>query len=57
MGNPLVRKVTFTDSTEVGKQLMKQGGDQLKKLSLELGGGMSSFLSWMMLIWIRRSMA
>ncbi|RSL28696.1 aldehyde dehydrogenase family protein, partial [Salibacterium salarium] len=37
-GDPLVRKVTFTGSTEVGKQLMKQGADQLKKLSLELGG-------------------
>lgn len=33
-----VRKVTFTGSTEVGKVLMKQGADTIKKLSLELGG-------------------
>jgi succinate-semialdehyde dehydrogenase/glutarate-semialdehyde dehydrogenase len=36
--NPLVRKVTFTGSTEVGKQLVAQSAGQLKKLSLELGG-------------------
>lgn len=36
--NPIVRKVTFTGSTEVGKQLMAQSAGQLKKLSLELGG-------------------
>jgi len=33
-----VRKVTFTGSTAVGKVLMKQGADTVKKLSLELGG-------------------
>jgi succinate-semialdehyde dehydrogenase / glutarate-semialdehyde dehydrogenase len=33
-----VRKLSFTGSTEVGKLLMKQCGDTLKKLSLELGG-------------------
>ncbi len=33
-----VKKVTFTGSTEVGKVLMKQGADTVKKLSLELGG-------------------
>lgn len=33
-----VRKVTFTGSTEVGKVLMRQGADTIKKLSLELGG-------------------
>lgn len=38
MTNPLVRKVSFTGSTEVGKQLMKQAADQVKRLSLELGG-------------------
>ena len=37
-GNPLVRKVSFTGSTEVGKILMRQSSDTLKKLSLELGG-------------------
>jgi len=36
--NPLVRKITFTGSTEVGKLLMRQSADTLKKLSLELGG-------------------
>jgi succinate-semialdehyde dehydrogenase/glutarate-semialdehyde dehydrogenase len=36
--NPIVRKVSFTGSTEVGKQLMKGAADQLKRLSLELGG-------------------
>lgn len=38
MNNPKVRKVTFTGSTKVGKQLMAQGANQVKKLSLELGG-------------------
>ena len=33
-----VRKVSFTGSTEVGKLLMKQSADTLKKLSFELGG-------------------
>jgi succinate-semialdehyde dehydrogenase / glutarate-semialdehyde dehydrogenase len=36
--NPDVRKVTFTGSTEVGRLLMKQSADTIKKLSLELGG-------------------
>ncbi|MCE9560598.1 MAG: NAD-dependent succinate-semialdehyde dehydrogenase [Planctomycetes bacterium] len=38
MSNPLVRKISFTGSTEVGKRLMKQAADQVKRLSLELGG-------------------
>ena len=33
-----VRKVTFTGSTEVGRILMRQSADTIKKLSLELGG-------------------
>lgn len=33
-----VRKISFTGSTEVGKLLMKQSADTVKKLSLELGG-------------------
>jgi succinate-semialdehyde dehydrogenase / glutarate-semialdehyde dehydrogenase len=37
-GNPLVRKLTFTGSTEVGKKLMTQCAGTVKKLSLELGG-------------------
>jgi succinate-semialdehyde dehydrogenase/glutarate-semialdehyde dehydrogenase len=37
-GNPAVRKLTFTGSTEVGKKLMAQCAGTVKKLSLELGG-------------------
>jgi succinate-semialdehyde dehydrogenase/glutarate-semialdehyde dehydrogenase len=33
-----VRKLSFTGSTEVGKQLMRRAADQVKRLSLELGG-------------------
>ncbi|MFZ5969303.1 MAG: NAD-dependent succinate-semialdehyde dehydrogenase [Bacillota bacterium] len=33
-----VRKITFTGSTEVGKTLMRQSADTVKRLSLELGG-------------------
>jgi len=36
--SPIVRKLTFTGSTEVGRTLMKQSADTVKKLSLELGG-------------------
>jgi succinate-semialdehyde dehydrogenase/glutarate-semialdehyde dehydrogenase len=36
--NPIVRKVTFTGSTAIGKKLMAQSAGTLKKLSLELGG-------------------
>ena len=36
--NPLVRKLSFTGSTAVGKLLMKECAPTLKKLSLELGG-------------------
>jgi succinate-semialdehyde dehydrogenase/glutarate-semialdehyde dehydrogenase len=36
--NPAVRKISFTGSTEVGKQLMRAAADQMKRLSLELGG-------------------
>ncbi|MEC5423055.1 NAD-dependent succinate-semialdehyde dehydrogenase [Virgibacillus sp. C22-A2] len=38
MENEKVRKITFTGSTEVGKILIKQSADQVKRLSLELGG-------------------
>jgi succinate-semialdehyde dehydrogenase / glutarate-semialdehyde dehydrogenase len=37
-GNRKVRKLSFTGSTAVGKLLMKQCADSVKKLSLELGG-------------------
>lgn len=36
--SPVVRKLSFTGSTEVGKQLMRQCADTVKKISLELGG-------------------
>ena len=37
-GNPTVRKVTFTGSTPVGKQLMKECTETVKRTSMELGG-------------------
>jgi succinate-semialdehyde dehydrogenase/glutarate-semialdehyde dehydrogenase len=36
--NPLCRKISFTGSTEVGKQLIQGAARQVKPLSLELGG-------------------
>lgn len=36
--NPIVRKITFTGSTEVGKILMEQSASTVKKVSMELGG-------------------
>ncbi|WP_425419470.1 NAD-dependent succinate-semialdehyde dehydrogenase [Oricola indica] len=36
--NPAVKKITFTGSTEVGKVLLKQCADTVKKVSMELGG-------------------
>ena len=38
MSNRICRKISFTGSTEVGKQLMRRGSEQVKRLSLELGG-------------------
>ena len=37
-GDPRVRKISFTGSTEVGKELIRASADQVKRLSLELGG-------------------
>jgi succinate-semialdehyde dehydrogenase / glutarate-semialdehyde dehydrogenase len=37
-GSPLVRKLTFTGSTAIGKLLMKQCAGTVKKVGLELGG-------------------
>lgn len=37
-GNAIIRKLTFTGSTKVGKLLMAQCADTIKKISLELGG-------------------
>jgi succinate-semialdehyde dehydrogenase/glutarate-semialdehyde dehydrogenase len=36
--NPTVRKITFTGSTEIGRILMRQSAETVKKVSLELGG-------------------
>lgn len=36
--NPTVRKLSFTGSTEIGKLLMRQSADTMKKVSFELGG-------------------
>jgi succinate-semialdehyde dehydrogenase / glutarate-semialdehyde dehydrogenase len=36
--NPIVRKLTFTGSTEIGKQLIEQCAGTVKKVSMELGG-------------------
>ncbi len=37
-GNPLVRKITFTGSTQVGRVLLEQSAATIKKCSMELGG-------------------
>lgn len=36
--NPKVKKIAFTGSTEVGKHLLKGAADQVKRVSMELGG-------------------
>ena len=36
--NPIVKKVTFTGSTEIGKLLMQQASGTMKRISMELGG-------------------
>ncbi|MBA3520459.1 MAG: NAD-dependent succinate-semialdehyde dehydrogenase [Rhizobiales bacterium] len=36
--NPLVRAVSFTGSTEIGRKLLRQGADTVKRMSMELGG-------------------
>ena len=45
--NPIIRKLTFTGSTEVGRILLKQASEQIMKCSMELGG-MLHLLSLMM---------
>ena len=37
-GSPTVRKISFTGSTDVGRQLMRQSAEHIQKISLELGG-------------------
>ena len=36
--NPVVRKITFTGSTSIGKKLMEQASSTVKKVTMELGG-------------------
>ena len=36
--HPLVRKVSFTGSTEIGRRIMELASRDLKRISLELGG-------------------
>ena len=36
--SPVVRKISFTGSTEIGRMLLRQSADTIKKVSLELGG-------------------
>lgn len=38
MSNRAVRKITFTGSTEIGKELIRSSADTVKKVSMELGG-------------------
>jgi acyl-CoA reductase-like NAD-dependent aldehyde dehydrogenase len=38
VAHPAVRKICFTGSTEVGRQIMRRCADQVKRLTLELGG-------------------
>jgi succinate-semialdehyde dehydrogenase/glutarate-semialdehyde dehydrogenase len=38
MASPVIRKVSFTGSTAVGKQLMKLAADQAQRTTMELGG-------------------
>jgi succinate-semialdehyde dehydrogenase/glutarate-semialdehyde dehydrogenase len=38
IANPICQKISFTGSTEVGKQLMRGAANHIKRLSLELGG-------------------
>ncbi|RIZ40620.1 NADP-dependent succinate-semialdehyde dehydrogenase [Pseudomonas putida] len=36
--NPIVRKISFTGSTEIGREIMEKCAQDIKKISLELGG-------------------
>ncbi|MGM0904493.1 MAG: aldehyde dehydrogenase family protein [Bacillota bacterium] len=38
MASDVVRKISFTGSTEVGKKLIRQSADTVKRVSMELGG-------------------
>lgn len=51
--HPLVRKVSFTGSTAIGKLLMQQCSSTMKKISMELGGN-APLLCLRMQIWIKQ---
>jgi succinate-semialdehyde dehydrogenase/glutarate-semialdehyde dehydrogenase len=40
IGSPVVKKIAFTGSTEVGREVLKGSAETLKKVSLELGGSL-----------------
>lgn len=42
VGHPLVRKISFTGSTEIGTRVMQQAAQGIKRVSLELGGKSAS---------------
>ncbi|MFK7847745.1 MAG: aldehyde dehydrogenase [Rhodothermales bacterium] len=42
--DPLVRKISFTGSTKVGRQIMRYAADDIKRVSLELGGKSASII-------------
>ena len=44
INHPLVRKISFTGSTEVGEHIMKSGAAGIKRVSLELGGKSASLV-------------
>jgi len=44
INHPLVRKISFTGSTEVGEHVMKSGAAGIKRVSLELGGKSASLV-------------
>ncbi len=44
VGHPLVRKISFTGSTEVGKRVMAKAATDIKRVSLELGGKSASIV-------------
>jgi betaine-aldehyde dehydrogenase len=44
--HPDVRKISFTGSTEVGSQVMRWAADDIKRISLELGGKSASLIFW-----------
>jgi len=44
VGHPMIRKISFTGSTEIGARVMRQGADGIRRVSLELGGKSASLV-------------